>query len=395
MNKPLLCIFAALCAALAAGCATVSPKIPGAWVEQQAGYFNKLGVTQAWTITGGKGVKIGIIDGGFDYEHPGLEGRIKRVYEYPGAHHPVDMRTLAHGTFIASIIGAAPVPGGMSGLCPDSEMLGADMGVIEHWRTKYRVKYFADHPSATAEEFEASLASHTAELAEFDAKWLHYTAASVAGGLRALTDSGAKVIAMSLMLAGIEGDDLKELNAAMNYAAEHDVVMIIGAGNNAAYYSNYPGPSTATLVTGCSLNGKVWTQTINQKGKDYTQGTNYGPQLDILAPCIKIVVANPHKPEWYKVADGPRGPYDVKFDGEYEVYPAGGTSISVAFAAGLAALVRAANPGLTAAQTARIIRETADDFAPPGRDDQNGWGELNFYKAVKTAADRVTHTPAK
>ncbi|MDD4004954.1 MAG: S8 family serine peptidase [Elusimicrobiaceae bacterium] len=384
--KNIFSLAALAATAMLAGCAGAPAGPSGAWTEKQTVYFDLLGVNEAWIMAGGKGVTIGIIDGGFDYDHPGLKGRIRQVYSYPGAHHPTDMRTLAHGTFIASIIGAVPVDGGMSGLCPDSEMLGADMGIIEHWRTRYRVKYFAEHPAATAGEYEKSLEDKKSELEEFDKKWLQYASSSVAGGLRALTDSGAKVIAMSLMLAGLEGDDLKQLEDAMAYAAAHDVIMIVGAGNNADYIKDYPGPNAATLVTGCSVGGAVWTQTTNQKGKNYTQGTNYGPDLDVLAPCMEVVVANPHEPAWYKVSDGPRGPYDVKFTGEYEVYPAGGTSISVAFAAGLAALVRSANPALTAEQTAEIIRKTADDFAPPGRDDANGWGRVNFYRAVSLAA---------
>ncbi len=373
---------------LACGCSSVPQKPDGAWTEKQTVYFDQMNVARAWTISKGAGIKIGIVDGGFDYEHPGLKGRIQKIYSYPGALHPTDMRTLAHGTFAASIIGAVPADGGMTGVCPGCEMLGAEMGIIEHWAIKNRLAFFKANPNATAQDYENSLEARKTESAEFDNRWLAYVSSSVAGSVYALTDGGAKVIAMSLMLAGLEGDNLKQVEDAIAYAAAHDVVIVMGAGNNAQYIAAYPGPDAVTLIAGCSDGAAVWRQTMNYKGKEITQGTNYGPALDVLAPCGKVVVANPHKPQWYKVSDGPRGPYDVAFTGPYEVYEQGGTSIAVPFAAGAAALVRAANPALTAAQTANIMRAAAEDMGPKGRDDESGWGRLNFYNAVLKATQR-------
>lgn len=360
------------------------------WSARQTGYFKLLGVTKAWELTDGSGVKVGIVDGGFDYGHPVFNGRLTRAYRYPGALHPGDMRTLAHGTFAASIIGAsASGAGGMRGVCPGCAMLGADTGIIEHWAVKRRLEFFRRDPSASAADYERDLQNAKAESEAFNKKWLDYVSSSTAASIKALADAGVKVISMSLMLSGLEGGDLRRVEEAMSYAASKDIVLVIGAGNSAGYTAAYPGGGRNTLVTGCSRGDKAWTITEEHKGRKIRQGTNYGPALDVLAPCEEVVVANPHAPAMYTVKDGPRGPYRAEFTGEYEVYPQGGSSISVPFAAGLAALARAANPALSARETIDLIRRNADDLAPPGRDDRTGWGRINFARTLAAAAGFV------
>lgn len=362
--------------------AAVSSREP--WFVHQSAYFRSLGVHEAWRYADGSGVRVGIIDNGFDYGHPDLKGRIKKAYAYPGAMHPADMRTLVHGTFVASLIGANPANGeGMSGLCPGCAMLGAEMGIIEHWPLKFRAEYLSKNPSAGGAGADAEIARRPAELKAFEKRWRGFVSESVAGSIRALADRGCGVIAMALMLAGLEGGDLARVEAAMAYAAKKDVVIVMGAGNEAKTAAGYPGDISHTLVVGgADRSGRRWESPAGQKLK---QGSNTGPRLDVMAPCQDLVVANPHDPASYKTAGGPRGAYEVKFTGRYEVYPQGGTSIAVPVAAALAALLRSARPDLRAPEILRIIRETAADMGDPGRDDATGHGMVDFKKALETA----------
>ena len=62
-----------------------------------------------------------------------------------------------------------------------------------------------------------------------------------------------------------------------------------------------------------------------------------------------------------------------------------GTSFSAPLTAGVAALMLSANPGLTAADVARILKQSADDLGAPGWDTTYAWGRLNAAQAVSLA----------
>jgi len=59
-----------------------------------------------------------------------------------------------------------------------------------------------------------------------------------------------------------------------------------------------------------------------------------------------------------------------------------GTSFSAPITAGALALVRDANPSLTADEVEFILLNASDDFLAPGQDDQTGWGRINVGQAV-------------
>lgn len=70
--------------------------------------------------------------------------------------------------------------------------------------------------------------------------------------------------------------------------------------------------------------------------------------------------------------------------------PNGTTSAATAYAAGVAALVFAADPNLTAAECAQILRETASDAGMPGYDKIYGHGIINPLAAVQRAKLKQT-----
>lgn len=61
-----------------------------------------------------------------------------------------------------------------------------------------------------------------------------------------------------------------------------------------------------------------------------------------------------------------------------------GTSMASPHAAGVAALVLGANPGIGVLDVRRILRESADDLGVAGWDPQFGYGRVNARRAVET-----------
>jgi hypothetical protein len=69
-----------------------------------------------------------------------------------------------------------------------------------------------------------------------------------------------------------------------------------------------------------------------------------------------------------------------------------GTSLAAPIVAGVAALVFSANPTLTPAEVEGILKDTALDLGPAGRDAGFGHGRVNAYRAVLAALPPPTDT---
>jgi hypothetical protein len=92
--------------------------------------------------------------------------------------------------------------------------------------------------------------------------------------------------------------------------------------------------------------------------------SNPGPHIDVAAPGQDVLAAIP------------LGGYDRQ----------NGTSFATPHVSAVAALVAAANPGLSAAQIVSAVTMTAqDDISGNGRDDQLGFGVVRADRAVAAA----------
>ncbi len=172
----------------------------------------------------------------------------------------------------------------------------------------------------------------------------------LAAGIRAAVDRGASVINVS---ASTEQPS-QPLADAVRYAAEHDVVVVAAAANGAQKGAgvSYPAGLPSVLAVGA----------VNAAGQraDFSQT---GPHLALAAPGVDVV------------SIGPGGP------GQWQ---GSGTSYAAPFVAGVAALVRAYRPGLSAAQVRRRLELTADHPAATLPDPGVGWGTVNPLAALAT-----------
>ena len=207
----------------------------------------------------------------------------------------------------------------------------------------------------------------------------------VALAIRYAVDQGAKVINMSFGKAF--SPNKQWVDDAIRYAAEKDVLLVSGSGNDAENMDEKPSFPTALLN-----DGTIAPNVINVGASSDSSITpniiaefsNYGRHsVDVLAPGKKI---------YSTVPTGNR------------YAPLDGTSMASPVVAGVAALLRSYFPHLTAVETKNIIEKSADmrfsrtELAVPGGNPEmpktavlntlfKNAGLVNAASAVKMAID--------
>lgn len=142
------------------------------------------------------------------------------------------------------------------------------------------------------------------------------------------------------------------LRSAVAYAEKHDVLVVASVANEAEKGNPVAYPAAYPAVLGVGA--------IDENGARASfSGT--GGDVDLVAPGVQVI------------STGPRGRGHLV---------ASGTSFAVPYVTGVAALVRARHPDLTAAQVRHRLEATADHPARQLPDAEYGWGVVNAYAAV-------------
>ena len=204
-------------------------------------------------------------------------------------------------------------------------------------------------------------------------------------------DNGADVISMSFG-AAISSDSATD--AALQYAYNAGVILFAATGNENASTISYPAINQYVVGVGaaspCGDRKRSSSKTtevnpgVNTDPNSYTcdgerwWGSNYGSTtkdaagaVDILAPTI-LPTTDISGSGGYESGD-----YDMYFNG---------TSAATPYAAGCAALVKAANPTFTPAQIRDAMTSTATDIvnveSSSGWDRYSGYGMVNVDAAI-------------
>ncbi|WP_432984783.1 type VII secretion-associated serine protease mycosin [Dactylosporangium sp. CA-233914] len=323
-----------LSAALA--CAVGVGVAPGAaFADQVRGeqwQLSALDAKNAWKVSTGKGVVVAVIDSGVDATHPDLAGQVLPGIDLvePEAGYDGKVDPVGHGTTVAALIAGSGRNGsGVEGIAPGAKIL--PIRVLDK-ANKY------DDPGI------------------------------VARAVRWAVDHRATVINLSL------GGALRSeaIAGALQYAAEHDVVVVACTGNVATdpsihqvwYPAREPGVvAVAGLGAARSAGGKG--------GDALWSGSLTGPETVLTAPAVNLTGAKPGGGYW-----------QVQ-----------GTSFAAPLVAGAASLVRARFPGMSAANVINRLIGTAKDLGPKGRDDRFGYGEVDPVAALRTSIGEVSANP--
>ena len=180
-----------------------------------------------------------------------------------------------------------------------------------------------------------------------------FTPAALARGIRRAVDLDADVINVS---ASTSFPD-PELAGAVQYAAQRDALIVASAANGAkegdpvTYPASYPGVIAVGAIDSTGSHA------------DFSQT---GPYLSLVAPGVDVVSIGPHGPGHWQGS---------------------GTSYAAPYVSGVAALVRAYHPQLTAAQVKQRLEMTASHPATALPDQALGWGTVNPMAAVSSVVN--------
>lgn len=173
-------------------------------------------------------------------------------------------------------------------------------------------------------------------------------------GLIWASDHGAKVASISLGFM----DGSSFLATAVAYAHARDVVICASSGNTPGHTVFYPGRFPDVIAVSAT----------NNRDELATFSTT-GPEVFICAPGQDVLTT-------WDTADNPN-------TYTWET----GTSMSCPLVAGVACLIRAANPSLSADQVRFILQLGADDLGEAGFDPLYGWGRVNALHSLQAATD--------
>jgi subtilisin family serine protease len=303
---------------------------------------------EAWDHTRGAGIRVAVIDNGFNATHEDLQAGVVGVsgfFQANGANPEIFVQGTAgmpgsnHGTFCAGMVGSRHnnTVGGC-GAAPECELiliacLGDQVGTQT---TLARAVSYAADPSMEVEGADPA--------------------------------TGADILVCSLGPNGADWDLTVTLELAIEAAATN--------GRNgrglAVFWAASNGNNVNVMQDEVVSHADV-IAVVRSTRMDLEDNAARGAAVELIAPGVDV--------------------FSTTGAGGYGTGT--GTSYAAPCAAGCAALALSANPDLTRDQLRTIMRETADQiggvvYDANGHNDDYGFGRVNADSAVRRAALRVT-----
>lgn len=295
-------------------------------------WLDDYGIRSAWNTTRGAGSTIAVIDTGIGRGPVEFEGAVTAGADFSGAggadgRTPVGGEDGNHGSWVASLAagrGTGPETG-MIGVAPEAQLLSLSVG-------------FGDNSTIPF-------------------------ATQVAEAIIWAVDRGADVINLSFTTNLLEWDP--SWDEAFLYAFDHDVVVVVAAGNR--------GTGTDRVGAPATIPGVLTVGGVDRQGVASQEASTQGITIGISAPSEELL--------------------GVSADGRIVVWD--GTSGAAPIVAGIAALVRSAHPDLDAANVINRIIRTARPAAGAASspDPLYGYGLVDAAAAVTASVPAVSANP--
>ncbi len=308
------------------------PDDPADPVRAAEYWLDGASIRDAWQTTRGEGVTIAVIDTGIGKVPGTFDDAVIGGTDVSGSGTPDGRTPLGavdgnHGSWVASLAaGRGAADGkGMIGVAPEADLLSVSVG------------------------FGAAAAVPFTE--------------QIAKAMRWAVDNGADIINLSFTTNTLDWD--RSWDEAFLYAFEHDVVVVVAAGNR--------GSGTSIIGAPATIPGVLTVGGVDQTGTASIEASTQGITIGIAAPSEGLIGVS---------ADG-------------SVVSWRGTSGAAPIVSGIAALVRSAHPDLNAANVINRIIKTAIpvEGASQVPDPLYGYGLVDAQAAVTADVPAVDKNP--
>ncbi|MBI5056424.1 MAG: S8 family serine peptidase [Nitrospirae bacterium] len=326
-------------------------------------HYSLINLPSAWNITtGSSNVTVGVIDTGILLNHPDLQGQVAGDgYDFisdpamsldgdgidsspadPGDQSNLNGSSSFHGTHVAGTIAALSNNAtGVAGIA---------------WGVKIMPLRVLGKSGGTS----------------FDIQQAVLYAAGLSNASGTVPVKKADIINLSLGGGGASQSEQEVFTQARNAG----VIIVAAAGNENSSTPSYPASYDGVV--------SVSAVTIDKSRAYYS---NFNLSVDIAAPGGDTRSDNN--------GDGyPDGVLSTRGDDlqnpfQYTYEFLQGTSMASPHVAGVAALMKSVNSGLTPPQFDSLLAggQLTEDLGEPGKDNQFGYGLINAYKAVGAAGN--------
>ncbi len=315
-------------------------------------------VKETWSLGyTGEGITIGVVDiGGFDYNHPAVQGRFAAGWDcinnrsYDAGNFYFSDASQGHGMGVAGII-VASSSNGATGVAP-----GAKVSPL----------------------------------------LINGSEASIVLALQKALEMNLDIVNMSFAMGYSEAVKQQVLNLANlgrnQYGTALGTIIITSHGNNGAddaVSPQWPAAYDEVISVAASTPDDRLKTSADNWSIGNTWATNYGGMLDLAAPGVCIYTTD---------ISGPNGYASTDYTGLQK------TSAAAPIVAGVAALLLSKNNGLPWKEVRTILFNSADkvhsseynyshDASKAGHSREMGYGRVNAYKALSEVSVGITDVP--
>ncbi|MCT4602972.1 MAG: S8 family serine peptidase [Marinifilum sp.] len=339
---------------------TSDPFFSFQWAINNQGYLGgnvdaDMDVDEAWQYATGNEIKVAIIDEGVDLSHPDLISNLLSGFDATGGNSnggPNKNTDDYHGTSCAGIVAAVRNNNiGIAGIAYNSKIIPV------------RIAYTNGYPLGDSRRGWIT-----------NDNW-------IANGINWAWQNGADVLSNSWGGGSYSTTISNAINNAINNGrnGKGSIVLFSSGNNNGAV--SFPATLDNVVAVGASSMCDE-RKTPNSCDGETWWGSNYGEEIDVIAPGVKIYTTDISGSDGYN-----NGDYKSDFNG---------TSSACPNAAGVAALILSINPNFTMNEVRQLLEKSTDkvpnynystsSIHPNGTwNNQVGYGRLNAANAVKEA----------